>query len=142
MIHHDMATSWPGWQELGSNHPNSSTLEAGTTNDAGARGVLRGLREFWRARAFQCQYISDAGDDDGDVDGSGTTKTTREQTSNYIERFPDDEADGGEWSSSDIVDGDGDESDNNHTASPRSGRHNGDSGDAAENNEDAKGSRG
>ena len=83
-----MATSWPGWQEWNSNHPKSSTMEAGTTNDAqdydlqqellrGARGVLRGLREFWQARAFRYQSNTDDDDKDDVVDGSGKTKVTR-----------------------------------------------------------------
>ena len=29
-----MATTWPGWQDWDSSHPNSSTMEAGTMNEA------------------------------------------------------------------------------------------------------------
>ena len=78
-------------------------------------------------------------DDDDDADGDGTTKTTQWSASNCIERCPDGKADGGERSSSNIVDDVGYKNDNKHAVSPRSGRQNGDSGDTVDNNEDDKG---
>ena len=138
-----MATSWPGWQELGSNHPNSSTMEAGTTNDAydyeKQQELLRGARGVLRAFRYQSNRNDD--DKDDDVNGSGKTKTTREQTSNCIERCPNGEADGGKRSSNNTVDDVGNEKESDHAASPRSGRRDGDSGDAIDNNKDDKDSK-
>ena len=84
----DVATSWPGWQEQGSDHPNSSTMEAGTMKDdyeheedqrqellQSTRGVLHGQGEIRRARA--CRYYHSSGEmgDDDDAVVSGNTTT-------------------------------------------------------------------
>ena len=99
------------------------------------------MQEFWQARAFRYQSNIDDDNKDDDIDGSGKTKTTRERTSNCLERCPDAKADGGERSSSNIVEEVGDKRESNHAANPRSGRRDGDSGDAEDNNEEDKGNK-
>ena len=141
-----MDTSWPGWQEWDSSHPNSSTRKAGTTNETYDTDYYEVLEECY------IDYESLGEPELANTDTTPTwfqmrwtmiTKNTQSSTNNWIERCPDGKANGGEKSSSDITDdvGDEDGKDNNDTATPRSGCRNGESGDAGNNNEDEDGSK-